>query len=66
MRRRGFEREPAESARGFARAVAGEVPAEAGRAFDRITEAYLGERFGARTAPDLEEELRALRDSLRA
>ncbi len=66
LRRRGLERAEAESARSFAFAVAAEVPAAGGQAFRRITEAYLGERFGNASAPDLEEELRTLRDSLRA
>jgi transglutaminase-like putative cysteine protease len=66
LRRHGFERDDAESARAFASTVAAEVSAAAGQAFHRITEAYLGERFGEADAPDLDEELRTLRDSLRA
>ncbi len=66
LRRRGLERDPHESARSFAFAVAGGIPGEGARAFARITEAYLRDRFGGRAAPDLEEELRTLRDSLRA
>ena len=48
------------SARDFVTEVARTLPAEGGRAFAEITEAYLAERFGARPAADQRRQLAAL------
>ena len=65
LARRGHVRGEAETARGFAHALAGRVPAEGAFAFRVLTEAYLHERFGGTAAPPLRRELVRLRDSLR-
>ncbi len=65
--RRGTRRAPEDTARAFAARIAGALPGEPARAFARVTELYLAERFGAREArADGFEALRRLRDSLRA
>jgi transglutaminase-like putative cysteine protease len=66
LARRGLVRAPSTPAREFASAAARALPAAAGAAFAALTEAYLAERFGGRGAAAGWEELRALRDSLRA
>lgn len=65
LRRRGWQREAARSARDFADDFAAAAPAPAADAFSRITESYLEERFGdgdAATgrAADLQDELACL------
>jgi transglutaminase-like putative cysteine protease len=65
--RRGSRRAPADTARDFAARIAGALPGEPARAFARVTELYLAERFGGRAArADADQALRRLRDSLRA
>jgi transglutaminase-like putative cysteine protease len=66
LRRRGFTRTPATTARRFASDVAARLPPEAARAFAALTEAYLAERFGGAARADGARELAALRASLRA
>ncbi len=66
LARRGLVRGEAETARSFARVLAGRIPADAARAFRSITDAYLAERFGGAEPPPLRHELARLRDSLRA
>ena len=64
--RRGPRREPAATARDHAEAVARAFDPEAARAFARVTELYLAERFGGRAAADDgAAALGAFRDSLR-
>jgi transglutaminase-like putative cysteine protease len=66
LARRGLRRDPATSARAFARQAAQALPPPAGRAFAALTEAYLAERFGGHAADGTREELAALRAALRA
>jgi transglutaminase-like putative cysteine protease len=65
LARRGHVRGEAETARGFALALADRIPPEGALAFRRLTDAYLAERFGGLPARPLRRELRSLRDSLR-
>jgi transglutaminase-like putative cysteine protease len=65
LARRGLIREPAHGARDFARASSNALPAQASAAFSRLTESYLGERFGGRTPIDPATDLRDLRHALR-
>jgi transglutaminase-like putative cysteine protease len=65
LARRGLVRDGATPARAFARRVARELP-QAAESFARLTESYLAARFGGREAHGADEELRLLRDSLRA
>jgi protein-glutamine gamma-glutamyltransferase len=65
LARGGHVRGEAETARGFACALARRIPAQGALAFRRITDAYLAERFGGAEPRPLREELRSLRDSLR-
>ncbi|HXV37660.1 MAG TPA: DUF3488 and transglutaminase-like domain-containing protein [Myxococcota bacterium] len=65
LARRGLVREPALSAREFARDSSARLPAPAAAAFARLTEAYLGERFGGRPPGDSASDLRELRRALR-
>jgi transglutaminase-like putative cysteine protease len=65
LSRRGLNREPAVGARDFARASREELPERAAAAFSRLTESYLGERFGGRAPVDPEVDLRDLRRALR-
>ena len=66
LARCGFVRPPALTPRAFARGLRNKLPSAGAAAFDALTEAYLGERYGGRSAPTGEAELRVLRDSLRA
>jgi transglutaminase-like putative cysteine protease len=50
LARRGLVRADGATARAFARGVGTALPTGAAAAFAELTEAYLGERFGARTA----------------
>jgi len=65
LARCGFVRPPALTPRAFARGLRTKLPSAGAAAFDALTEAYLGERYGGRSAPTGEAELRVLRDSLR-
>jgi hypothetical protein len=65
LRRRGLVREPSTTARAFASRAQEKLPPAAARSFAALTESYLSERFGGRPSPSVQEELRALRDSLR-
>jgi hypothetical protein len=58
-------REPAVSARDFARAASQSLPIQAATAFSRLTESYLAERFGGRAPADPAVDLRNLRLALR-
>lgn len=64
LARHGFVRTPATTARDFARDVEGDVAPAAARAFQQITESYLGERFGAEPTEG-EGALATLRQALR-
>jgi transglutaminase-like putative cysteine protease len=66
LRRRGLTRAPATSARAFAAEVAARIPPSGARAFSALTESYLAERFGGARRARGENELAALRASLRA
>jgi transglutaminase-like putative cysteine protease len=66
LARRGLVRAPATPARAFASTAARVLPPPAADAFAALTEAYLAERFGGRHDAGGAEELRLLRDSLRA
>lgn len=66
LARRGLVRDPATTARGFARQVAERQPPAIARAFAVLTERYLAERFGDGPPGAGEEPLRALRTALRA
>jgi len=66
LARRGHVRGDAETARGFARTLAGRLPAEGALAFRALTEAYLRERFGGETPPKQAHELARLRHHLRS
>jgi transglutaminase-like putative cysteine protease len=57
LARGGLYRAPERTARAFAVEVSERLPPEGGVAFDRITTGYLAERFGARPADDLANEL---------
>ena len=63
--RRGHVRGEAETARGFALALAGRIPPPAAESFRRLTDAYLAQRFGGAPGAAEPAELRILRDSLR-
>jgi transglutaminase-like putative cysteine protease len=65
LSRRGLLRDPAVSARDFARASSEELPEHAAAAFSRLTESYLCERFGGRQPADPAVDLRDLRQALR-
>ena len=65
LARRGLVRDPMTPARSFAQRVSRELP-QAAESFARLTESYLAARFGGREARAAHEELRLLRDSLRA
>jgi transglutaminase-like putative cysteine protease len=65
LARRGLVRPEATAARRFAQQVRVELPAAAGDAFGRLTEAYLAERFGARAA-DSEDAFVSFERALRA
>jgi transglutaminase-like putative cysteine protease len=60
LARRGWRRGTTTSARDFARQIALDIPGEGADAFERITERYLAERFGARESQDLAGELAIL------
>jgi transglutaminase-like putative cysteine protease len=64
LARRGWVRAKSVSARDFARSLHGALPPPAIRAFDRITESYLAERFGSRPAENLDEALEVLADAV--
>lgn len=67
LRRRGLRRAPEQTAREFAEEVGAAASPAASRAFDRLTEAYLAERFGAHLeSPDATHQLAALGRELRA
>ena len=66
LARRGHRRAPGQTARAFSRQLARAIPEEAARAFARVTEAYLGQRFGAREAVNCRDELAVMRQHLRA
>jgi len=63
LRRRGLVRERGATARRFARESGAALPDGAARAFERLTEAYLAERFGGHRA-DSARALASLRRSL--
>jgi transglutaminase-like putative cysteine protease len=65
LARRGHVRGEAETARGFASALAERIPPPAADAFRRLTDAYLAQRFGGAAPAGAQSELRILRDSLR-
>jgi len=66
LSRRGARRAPGDTARGFAARAAEQLAPGPALAFERVTELYLAERFGGRSAAAAGgEALRALRDSLR-
>ncbi len=56
---------PAATARAFAQTLSAELSPVASRAFERLTEAYLRERFAGIPGGKMEPELRALREHLR-
>lgn len=64
LARKGIRRPGPMSARDFVAEVARNLPAEGGRAFAEITEAYLAERFGARAALDQRRQLAALQHAV--
>lgn len=64
LARRGWVRAKSVSARDFARSLHDALPPPAARAFDRITESYLAERFGSRPAENLDEALEALANAV--
>jgi hypothetical protein len=65
LRRKGLARDSATTARAFASLAREKLSPAAARTFGTITESYLAERFGGHPAAAVQEELRALRDSLR-
>jgi transglutaminase-like putative cysteine protease len=65
LARRGLRRGPATTAREFAARVGSEQPGAVATAFERLTEAYLAERFGGRAPGSAAAALDALRTSLR-
>ncbi len=62
---KGLAREPATTARAFAREVEAQIP-RAARAFHALTEAHLAVRFGGADAPETAEALLAVRRALQA
>jgi len=64
LARQGWVRADSVSARDFARSLHDALPPSGARAFERITESYLAERFGARPAESLEDALEALADAV--
>ncbi len=60
LARKGIRRAAPMSARDFSAAVANSLPGEGGQAFAEITEAYLAERFGRRSAVDQRSQLAQL------
>jgi len=64
LARRGWVRAESVSARDFARSLHGTLPPPAARAFDRITERYLAERFGSHPAEHLDPDLETLADAV--
>jgi hypothetical protein len=65
LRRKGLARDSTTTARAFLSLAREELSPAGARSFAAITESYLAERFGGHPAARAEEELRALRDSLR-
>jgi hypothetical protein len=65
LRRKGLARDSATTARAFASLAREKLSPAAARTFATITESYLAQRFGGHPAAAVQEELRALRDSLR-
>jgi len=66
LARRGARRDPGDTARAFAARSAAALGPEPALAFAQLTEIYLAERFGGRSAPvDGAQALRLLRDRLR-
>jgi len=66
LARRGLARSAQQTARDFVNAVAVAHPGAAARAFERLTQGYLAERFGGRQPAPAQAELRTLREALRA
>jgi hypothetical protein len=66
LARRGSVRRAQQTANDFAAAVSVSHPGAAARAFERLTQAYLAQRFGGRACADSPQELRALRAALRS
>jgi hypothetical protein len=67
LQRRGLVRAPTTAAREFARIVHEHVPADAGGAFDALTEGYLAQRFGGRPPHSRAAgQLATLRQALRS
>lgn len=64
LRKQGWLRDDNLSARDFAVAFAEAAPTAAARAFERITECYLAERFGGATTTDLTAEIAILESSV--
>lgn len=65
LARRGHVRPVSSTPRAFAAALAPRLGPAGARAFQRLTEDYLAERFGGRAPRSGDAALRALRDSLR-
>jgi transglutaminase-like putative cysteine protease len=65
LARRGLRRDPATTARAFAARVSAEQPTAVAAAFERLTEAYLAERFGGRAPGAAALALDKLRASMR-
>lgn len=66
LARHGHVRPAALTPRGFARDLARRLTPRGADAFTRLTEIHLARRWGGAAGPDGDEELRTLRDSLRA
>jgi transglutaminase-like putative cysteine protease len=66
LARRGHVRGESEAARDFACRVGQRLPAEGGRAFEQLTEAYLAERFGGAARHRQLSAWRTLRHHLRS
>ncbi len=66
LARRGLVRSAQQTARDFVAAVAATHPGTAARAFERLTQRYLAQRFGGRPFAPARQELRALRTALRS
>jgi hypothetical protein len=64
LAKRGWRRDPATSARDFAKRISEDIPTDAADAFERITERYLAERFGACETQDLASELAILESTV--
>ena len=64
LARAGLSRAPETSARAFVAAVADRLPGDGHAAFRTITEHYLAERFGGRSAHDRSRELEALENAV--